>query len=177
MKKKLTLLFLIFLYKISVAQINVIYSTANDNQLWQVVKKNNGNYLVVINEANRIQRPIVGHSKIIEMNPKGIFVDSTIMESNTQDLFIDRLIPVSDGYIGLGQINNRIDSHPFFWVFRLNKQLQRVQDTTISIKEGLVIPSFAFDKDSNIIFSCGDGTKFIYFGKINKNRYPHILED
>ena len=105
------------------------------------------------------------------MNSLGIFTDSIILKSNTQNLFINRLIPISEGYIGLGQISNLFDSKTFFWVFRLDKKLQRIQDTVLPISKSFASPSFAFDKDSNIIFSISELSRTNYFGKIDKNGF------
>ncbi|MBL7817321.1 MAG: T9SS type A sorting domain-containing protein [Saprospiraceae bacterium] len=102
------------------------------------------------------------------MNTRGDFIDSTILKNDTQNLFIDRLIPISDGYIGLGQITNRSDSREFFWVFRLNKQLQQLQDTIMLITRSIASPAIALDRDSNIIFTAWDVYKTTYFGKITK---------
>ncbi len=169
MKKNLILLLSLLFYTTAFTQISITHSTQNDNQAWQIVKKSNGNYLIVINEADRTRFPFVGRSKILEMNGLGVFIDSSILQNNSQNLFTDRLIPVSDGYIGLGQISNRVDSRAFLWVFRLNKQLQRMGDSIIPIKESVVVPAYGLDKDSNIIFACGDISRLTYFGKINKN--------
>ncbi len=171
MKKSLILLVFMCLYKISFAQINVTYATANNNLLWQIIKKSNGNYLVVINGTDKTQLPIIDLTKIFEMNPQGLFIDSTILKKSNQDLFINRLIPISDGYIGLGQIKNKVDSHPFFWVIRMNKQLQPIQDTIISVARSIVAPSVAFDRDSNIIFVISELSRTNYFGKIDKRGF------
>jgi hypothetical protein len=169
MKKTYFTLFFSLIFYITYAQISVKYATANDNQLWQIVKKSNGNYLLVINTADITQSPIVSYTKIIEMNSMGKFIDSIVLKSDSLDFFIDKLIPVPNGYIGLGGSQNRNNSRPLFWVFRLNNQLQRIQDTVIPLKRDVAPVSVALDKDCNIIFTAWDIYKFNYFGKINKN--------
>ncbi|MBL7817320.1 MAG: T9SS type A sorting domain-containing protein [Saprospiraceae bacterium] len=170
MKKTHVLLLFTFFYHMASAQINVTYAMANDSRLSQIIKQSNGNYLIVINDINKIQRPFIVNAKILEINSRGNFIDSLIFASKGSNLnsYIDRLIPFSDGYIGLGQITNRLDSRVSFWVFRLNQKLQLIQDTLVPLARSMTAPAFAFDRDSNIIFSSGNLSVPIYFGKIDK---------
>jgi hypothetical protein len=151
------------------AQISVKYATPNNTRAWQIIKKNNGNYLVVIHEIDRTQSPSVGFTKIFEMNPVGRFVDSTILKNTNQDTYLYRIIPLSNGYMGLGTVANKLDSRQFFSVTRFDKFLKRIQDTVVPVAKNIDIPSFALDRDSNIILAVANINSNNYFGKIDRN--------
>jgi hypothetical protein len=170
MKKAHFLFFFTFLCQISYTQISVKYATPNSTRPWQIIKKSNGNYLVVIHETDRSLSHLVGFTKIFEMNPMGKFIDSTILKNANQNISLYSLIPLSNGYLGLGTLINRLDlRQQYFSVTRFDKQLKRIQDTLMPLARTTDVPSFAFDRDSNIIFAISEVSTNNYFGKIDKN--------
>ena len=103
------------------------------------------------------------------MNPRGKFIDSVILKNNTQNIYTQRLISMSDGYIALSAISSRFDSRRFFSVTRFDNRLKSVKDTLILVSGLGTLPSWAFDRDSNIIVIQKAAVPDNYFGKIDKN--------
>ena len=163
------LLFFTFALEILNAQISVQYASANSSQIRQVVKKEDGNYLVVILDIDKTQIPNIGFTKIFEMNNKGKFIDSVVFKNDTQNIYLYKIIPVAGGYTSLTSIRNRFDTKQFFSITRFDKRLKVIRDTLLPVMGLSDSPSWGFDQDSTIILFQRGGTLNNYFGKIDKN--------
>ena len=165
MKKALLSTLFIFLYQFSIAQIGITYSSNNDNRPASIIKKKDGNYFVIINTWNNINLPNSIYSTIFTMNSNGKFIDSTVLKNSQFDLYLSRLIPVNDGYIGFVSANSKLTTNRFLKFIRFNRALERIRDTMVSIEKDAATPSFAFDRDSNLIVVASDVSQKNYFGK------------